>query len=147
MLASALNRPHIIQYMDQTSEEPAGLSVILDKLVYSHDPETLPAETPHAFIYFLTIQNLSERTVTLLGRKWIIDYDDGRTQVIEGDKIVGKTPTLATGESFSYNSYHVSGQSCRASGGFHGLDSEGQRIHVKIPEFEMNIPEDTPNIT
>lgn len=121
------------------SEELKGLKVVLDRLVY-HQDSSLPAKAPHAFIYFLTIQNLSDRTVTLLGRKWIIITNDGNTEIVEGDQIVGKTPTLAPGEAFSYNSYHATSVSSTASGSFHGVDQFNQPIWVAIPPFEMNIP-------
>jgi len=116
-----------------------GLKVVLDKLVY-HQDEDLSASAPHAFIYFLTIQNLSDRAVTLLGRKWIIATEDGKTEIIEGDKIVGKTPSLGPGETFSYNSYHTTNSTAVASGAFHGIDALDQPIWVAIPPFEMKIP-------
>ncbi len=91
--------------------------------------------------YFLTISNESDRTVTLLGRKWVIEHADGTRLVVEGDKIVGETPTLAPGEHFSYNSYHVGAGNARAHGSFHGLDDDGQRIFVRIPAFDLVVPE------
>jgi len=120
--------------------ELPGLRVDLDKLVYHRGGPNLPPDQPHAFVYFLTIHNGSDRTVTLLGRKWVIEHADGSHLVVEGDKIVGETPTLAPGEHFSYNSYHVSGQSGRAHGSFHGLDEAGRRIFVRIPAFDLRIP-------
>lgn len=127
--------------MEPTSKELEDVKVILDRLVYHHDEDNLPEDSPHAFIYFLTIRNLSDRTVTLLGRKWVIENDDGETLVIEGDKIVGKTPRLAPGEEFSYNSYHVTAVGGSARGSFHGVDEDNNRIHVRIPTFTMTIPE------
>ncbi len=120
--------------------ELPGLEVVLDRLVHHLDAERYPAETPHAFIYFLTIRNLSDRTVKLLGRKWVIEHDDGEMVVVEGDKIVGQTPLLAPGEKFSYNSFHLAGTNCRARGSFHGLDEFENRVFVKIPPFNMKIP-------
>jgi len=124
------------------SEELKNAMVVLDKLIYQpqREAENLPPDRPHAFIYFLTIRNLSDRRFTLLGRKWILSQADGKTEVIEGDKIVGETPTLAPGESFSYNSYHVTAVNTLATGSFHGVDETGKPVHVKIPTFEMIIP-------
>jgi ApaG protein len=121
-------------------EEPEGLRVELDKLVYRRGGDELPADRPHAFIYFLTIRNDSDRTVTLLGRKWVVEHHDGTQLVVEGDKIVGETPRLAPGAHFSYNSYHVTHCDASAHGSFHGLDEQGRRIFVRIPRFEMRIP-------
>ena len=121
------------------SEEVPGLSVTLDKLVY-HEDAQLPPERPHAFIYYLTIRNLSERTVTILGRKWVLRGEEGTMEVIEGDKVVGKTPELAPGEQFSYNSYHVVAGPTQVEGAFHGMDEGGRRIHLRIPAFSLEIP-------
>ncbi|ACB76461.1 Co(2+)/Mg(2+) efflux protein ApaG [Opitutus terrae] len=126
--------------MAATSSEVPGLTAQLDKLAYHHGGPSLPADKPHAFVYFITIRNESDRTVTLLGRKWVVTHADGSQLVIEGDKIVGETPRLAPGESFSYNSYHVTGCDAVAQGCFHGVDEHGARIHVPLPSFEMVIP-------
>ena len=67
----------------------SGLTAHLDKLVHHHGGPSLPPGRPHAFVYFITIRNASDRTVTLLGRKWIIAHADGTSLVVEGDKIVG----------------------------------------------------------
>jgi ApaG protein len=117
-----------------------GLTARLDKLHYHHGGATLPPDQPHAFVYFITITNGSEHTVTLLGRKWVVDHADGSHLVIEGDKIVGETPRLAPGEQFSYNSYHVTGCDAAAQGSFHGVDELGRRVHVLLPAFTMTIP-------
>lgn len=117
-----------------------GLTARLDKLVYHHGGKCLPADQPHAFVYFVTIHNGSEHTVTLLGRKWVLAQCDGTRQVIEGDKIVGETPRLPPGESFSYNSYHVTALDTVAQGSFHGIDETNRAVHVVLPAFAMRIP-------
>ena len=128
--------------MASKSIELEGLRVSLDNLVYHKDPINLPSAQPHAFIYFITITNLSDRSVRLLGRKWLITNEDGTKLVIEGDKIVGETPVLATGEHFSYNSYHVTHLSAKAAGSFHGIDEFGNKIHVKMQPFQLEVPEE-----
>ena len=127
--------------MAQTSIEIPGLTAQLDRLVHHHGGKCLPEGKPHAFVYFITIKNDSERIVTLLGRKWVIEDADGSRTVVEGEKIVGETPRLAPGEHFSYNSFHVTGCSARVHGSFHGVDEYGQRIHVMLAPFDMRVPE------
>ena len=126
--------------MNSAPLELPGLRVELDKLVYRHGGEQLPSDRPHAFIYYLTITNGSDRTVTLLGRKWVVEHTDGTQLVVEGDKIVGETPRLTPGGHFSYNSYHVTACDARAHGSFHGHDDAGRRVFVRIPAFAMKIP-------
>lgn len=117
-----------------------GLAVSLDDLRYQRGGPNVPPETPHLFVYFLTIENRSDVTVKLLGRKWIIESDDGETLVVEGDKIVGEEPELQPGERFSYNSFHIGSGNAVARGSFHGIDELGRRIHTLIPRFEMRVP-------
>jgi ApaG protein len=123
-----------------------GLTARLDKLVHHHGGASLPPDKPHAFVYYITISNASNRTVTLLGRKWVVDHTDGTRLVIEGDKIVGETPRLGPGEEFSYNSYHVTGIDATAHGSFHGVDDLGHKIHVILPPFELAIPRAGPGV-
>jgi ApaG protein len=120
--------------------ELPGLRVELDKLVYRHGGGELPPDRPHAFIYYLTVHNESQRTVTLLGRKWLVENSDGTRLVIEGDGIVGQTPRLEPGEHFSYNSYHITAQDAQVHGSFHGVDEQGARVFVRIPRFALEIP-------
>ncbi len=122
------------------STELPGLTAQLDKLCYHHGGNSLPEDKPHAFVYFVTIHNGSDHTVTLLGRKWVISHPDGTHLVIEGDKIVGETPRLAPGEQFSYNSCHVTGEDAAVRGCFHGVDDSGRKIHVQLAPFELCIP-------
>jgi ApaG protein len=82
----------------------------------------------------------SDETVTIKGRKWVVSDEDGGTVVVEGDGVVGKFPRLTTGESFSYNSYHVIGSDSVAEGSFIGLTEDGQPVLVRIPRFEMKAP-------
>jgi ApaG protein len=121
------------------SIELPGLTARLDKLEYHRRPKLTPGE-PHVFVYYITIRNISDRTVRLLGRKWVIAHADGTSLVIEGDKIVGETPRLAPGEEFSYNSCHVTGCAARVQGSFHGADESGERIHVVLPPFDLEVP-------
>ncbi len=126
--------------MSTTSLQLPGLTVHLDDLRYQYGGSSVPPETPHVFIYFLTIHNGSDRTVQLLGRKWIIEDESGETLVVEGDKIVGEEPELLPGERFSYNSFHIGAGSASAWGSFHGVDQFGGRIYCLIPRFEMAVP-------
>jgi ApaG protein len=129
-----------VRIVSSASCELPGLTARLDKLHYHHGGASLPTDKPHAFVYFITIQNRSEHTVTLLGRKWVVAHADGTRLVIEGEKIIGETPRLTPGEEFSYNSYHVTGTDAQAHGSFHGVNELGEKVHVILPPFEMNLP-------
>jgi ApaG protein len=128
-------------YVNENSKQLDGLHATLDKLVHHKEKSTVKGVNLHAFIYFISINNLSDRKITLLGRKWILSNSDGTTTVVEGEKIVGETPTIDPGDTFSYNSYHVTHLSAIASGSFHGVDDSGHKIHVKMAPFQLDVPD------
>ena len=80
-LAARLIR-RLFLFVSCSSELP-GLTASLDKLCYHHGGASLPADKPHAFVYFITIHNSTEHTVTLLGRKWVVIHADGTRLVID----------------------------------------------------------------
>lgn len=126
--------------MPAAFKELKGLRVNIDKVVYMPHLEA-PADRPYPFVYFITIDNQSEETVTIKGRKWVVTDALGQRVVVEGDGVVGKFPCLAPGEHFSYNSYHVIGSDSVAEGAFIGMNDEGVPVITRIPRFEMRVPE------
>lgn len=126
--------------MPMQFEELEGLSVSVDQVVYL--PHMMaPPDKPHPFAYYLSIHNDSGETVTILGRKWIVREENGTTLVVEGDGVVGQTPTLQPGQTFSYNSYHVISSDSVATGTFFGQTTKGTPVLVRIPVFTMKLPE------
>ena len=119
--------------------ELADLKVTVDDVLYMPSLEA-PLERPHPFVYFISIENQSDRTMTLKARKWVVDEAGGETIVVEGQGIVGKMPELDPGETFSYNSYHTVAQDSQAHGAFFAEDEEGRWYFTRIPEFSLEIP-------
>ena len=63
---------------------------------------SFPSENRFVFRYSITIENLKENSIKLLKRKWLIyDVGFGFTEV-SGDGVIGLTPEIHPGESFSY---------------------------------------------
>lgn len=116
-----------------------GLSVFLDKVVCEFNKE-LTKDASCACIYFLTVSNLSDRTVTLLGRKWVLKTSSNEIYVVEGERIVSQMPTLFPGESFSYNSFHAISEATIAEGVLYGVDEYDEPVHIVVPRFEMKMP-------
>ena len=126
--------------MPSSPQEVQGLTAHLDKLCHHFGGLNLPPGKPHAFVYYITISNAPDRVITLLGRKWVIEHADGTHLVVEGERIVGEAPRLAPGESFSYNSYHATGQDAVAHGCFFGVDEQGGAVQVQLPPFALQLP-------
>lgn len=120
--------------------EPPELRVIVDRVVYNPNADT-PEDRPHCFIYFITIHNDTDQPVTIKGRKWVVTNDRGEVMALEGEGVVGETPTIPPGDSFSYNSFHLlSTKSAVAEGSYVGLDALGRRVLTRIPKFRMLVP-------
>ena len=126
--------------MAATPAELPGLRVTVDRVAFMPNLDA-PKDRPFPFVYFITIHNDSEETVTIRGRKWVVADSRGDTIVVEGDGVVGKSPRLTPGESFSYNSYHAIGSDSVAEGAFFGVTESEEWVVVRIPRFEMKVPE------
>ncbi|MEO8615791.1 MAG: ApaG domain [Luteolibacter sp.] len=116
-----------------------GLRVKVDDVIYMPSLDA-PSNKPHPFVYFISIHNDSPMPVTIRGRKWVVHEDEGEVTVVEGDGVVGQTPTIAPGEHFSYNSYHVVARGALASGAFFGETATGEWVFARIPEFRLDVP-------
>ena len=123
------------------AEELTGLSANVDDVIYMPSLQA-PEDRPHPFVYFITISNQSKETVTIRGRKWILTQEVSHEKtVIEGEGVVNQSPTLAPGEDFSYNSYHVIGKDSSATGAFFATTDNGRVVYTRIPEFDMQVPQ------
>jgi ApaG protein len=119
--------------------ELEGLKVCVNEVVYMPSLDA-PADKPHPFVYFITISNDSDHSVTIEGRKWVVR--EGEEQVVvEGEGVVGQTPVLEPGQQFSYNSYHVVAADAVAEGAFFGRTTEGEWVFVRIPRFDLCVPD------
>jgi ApaG protein len=101
-------------------------------------------EDKFAFSYTIYITNRSDQVITLRNRHWIITHANGSTEEVIGEGVVGKTPELAPGKSFSYTSGALIPTpvgSMRGSYGF--ITGDGHSFRVEIPEFALHSP-DTP---
>lgn len=81
------------------------------------------------FTYHIVIKNLSDQTVQLLARKWIIVDSNGDSRYVEGEGVVGEQPILNPGESYEYYS------GCLLKTGFGKM--EGVYSFVTLPEFKQ----------
>ena len=127
--------------MSNSIPELEGLRVTVDDVKFM--PQLQASEDrPFPFVYFITIHNDSEETVTIKGRKWVVTDEDGQSVVVEGDGVVGKFPRLEPGEDFSYNSYHTIGAASTAVGAFFGVTEGGEFVFTRIPPFVMRAPLD-----
>ena len=117
-----------------------GLGVQIEDVIYMPSLEA-PKDRPHPFLYFISIVNRSPQEVRIVGRKWVIHQSNDQWIVVEGHGVVNQQPLIRPGSDFTYNSYHVIGENSTAQGAFFGTLEDGRRVMVRIPEFELRIPQ------
>jgi len=119
--------------------ELPGLTVTVTQVVHAADLEGPPGK-PHVFVYFITIANNSDETITIKGRKWVVREANGETLAVEGDGVVGEFPRLEPGDTFDYNSSHAVGYDAEAEGAYLGLTDTGKAVFTRIPKFHLIVP-------
>lgn len=124
----------------QTFLEPRQLRVTVDRVVFNSQVAT-PADRPYCFVYFISIHNDTDVSVTIKARKWVVTNDRGEVTAVEGDGVVGEHPLIEPGEKFSYNSFHLlDTKTAVAEGSYLGIDALGRKVLTRIPKFKMRVP-------
>lgn len=101
-------------------------------------------EDKFAFAYTMYITNRSDQIITLRNRHWIITHADGNIEEVIGEGVIGKSPELAPGTSYSYTSGALIPTPIGSMRGSYGFVTEGGfSFRAEIPEFTLHKP-DTP---
>lgn len=104
--------------------------------------QSSPKEGHYFFVYEITITNKSEYTVKLLKRHWDITDCFGQKRIVDGEGVIGETPTLEPNESFAYNSGCDFSTEIGKMSGFYTMWKlvDKTEFNVSIPEFVMVLP-------
>jgi len=107
---------------------------------YSEQQST-PVDNRYFWTYTVEIRNESGIAVQLRTRHWRITDQQGRLEEVRGRGVVGKTPLLKPGESFSYTSgCPLSTPSGIMVGSYQMIDEKGAAFDVAIPAFSLDSP-------
>ncbi len=93
-----------------------------------------------AFGYRITIENQSKDSVQLTSRFWKIKDALNKTEIIQGDGVVGKKPVLKPGESYTYNSGCLLTSPFGAMSGYYQMVNftSTRKFKVTIPSFKLS---------
>lgn len=98
----------------------------------------------HRFIhsYEITIENQSKNTVQLLTRHWYIQNAIGKIREVKGEGVIGKQPTMESGESYQYVSWAPLNTPLGKMYGYYTFvfSENDEKFEVKIPEFQLVAP-------
>lgn len=93
----------------------------------------------YLFTYNVTIENMSDEEVQLLGRHWFIfDTGDGPSEV-EGAGVIGQQPILKPGEVHRYQSgCHLRASLGAMKGIYYMIKTQShEQFEVKIPTLQF----------
>jgi ApaG protein len=100
-----------------------------------------PAEERYVFAYTITIENRGGETAQLMSRHWIITDASGEVEEVRGEGVIGKQPTLASGESFEYTSGAILKTPVGAMQGEYAFENPaGETFIVPIAPFSLSMP-------
>ena len=105
------------------------------------DEQSIPDQGRYFWAYTIEITNHGTNTVKLEARHWKITDSNGRLEEVRGPGVVGQTPVLKPGQSFSYTSgCPLSTPSGIMVGSYRMVDETGRRFDVAIPAFSLDSP-------
>ena len=107
---------------------------------FSEDQST-PEESYYFWTYTIEIANQGLETVQLKSRIWKITDAKGRTEEVRGPGVVGQTPVIPPGQSFTYTSgCPLPTPSGIMVGSYQMTGETGELFDIAIPAFSLDSP-------
>jgi len=96
----------------------------------------------YVYSYQVDIENLSDKSVKLMSRRWVIVNGFGLKRIVEGDGVIGKQPILRPGDSHRYSSWCPLSTPVGKMLGHYNMKVENsdEIIEVEVPEFRFHTP-------
>lgn len=103
--------------------------------------QSQPDAKRYVFAYIITIKNLSQQTVQLISRRWLITDANGKQMTVEGEGVVGQQPLITASNEYTYNSGTVIETPVGVMQGQYIMcDDNGDEFAVEIEPFRLAIP-------
>ncbi|CAK4070959.1 Co2+/Mg2+ efflux protein ApaG [Vibrio sp. MarTm2] len=103
--------------------------------------QSQPDANRYLFAYMITIKNLSNQTVQLQSRRWLITDANGKQLTIEGDGVVGQQPFIPSNDEYTYSSgTAIETPVGVMQGQYMMLDEKGNQFIAEIDPFRLAIP-------
>jgi ApaG protein len=100
-----------------------------------------PAARLYYFVYTITITNVGSDTAQLVSRHWIITDGNQHVEEVRGPGVVGETPVLAPGQSYSYTSQCVlRTEFGTMRGSYQMVRPDGSAFDAVISPFVLALP-------
>ncbi len=96
----------------------------------------------YLWAYHITMINGSDDTIQLRTRHWTIMDAKGRVQKVDGPGVVGETPVLKPGASYTYSSGCPLSTNSGSMSGYYMFEREdNSQLKVLVPAFSLDLPD------
>ena len=121
------------------SKNTNGVTVTVNP--YFLDDQSSPGDNHYVWAYKVNINNKGAEILYLHQRTWIIIDGNGRVLQVQGDGVVGETPTIKPGETFEYTSGTPLKTTSGIMQGYYSMIvGNGNKVKIDIPTFSLDSP-------
>ena len=100
-----------------------------------------PSREQFVFAYTIRITNTGTVAAKLVSRHWVITDGEHRVQEVRGPGVVGQTPVIPPGGTFSYTSgCPLKTPQGIMVGSYQMTTESGELFNVSIPAFSLDSP-------
>ncbi|MCF2898825.1 MULTISPECIES: Co2+/Mg2+ efflux protein ApaG [unclassified Pseudoalteromonas] len=124
-----------------TTSSNLGSPIKVSVETFYVEGQSEPEQDKYVFAYSITIKNHSLCSAKLLSRYWLITDANGKEVEVQGEGVVGETPTIAPGESYKYTSGAVLDTPVGTMQGHYIMRNEfGTEFEAPIEVFRLARP-------
>jgi ApaG protein len=103
--------------------------------------QSIPHEGRYVWAYTVEIENRTGVPVQLMSRYWRITDENGHTQEVRGQGVIGEQPVIAPGERYSYTSAcPLAAPSGVMMGAYSMQSGDGDNFDIIVPTFSLDSP-------
>ena len=101
--------------------------------------QSRPEANHFVFGYHVRIENVTDVSIQLLTRYWLIRDANGEDTEVEGDGVVGEQPVIAPFRAHEYQSYCIlKSPTGSMEGVYRFIRTDGSRFEAAIPRFQLD---------
>lgn len=121
-------------------QETAGMIVRVEPNFMPE--ESKPDEGRFVWAYTIEIENRTPDPVKLISRFWRITDENGLTQEVRGDGVIGTQPVIGPGQSFRYTSAAPLAAPSGVMMGAYSMvrTDNGEAFDIAVPLFALDSP-------
>jgi ApaG protein len=127
-------------------QETAGMVVRVEPQFLPE--ESRPEDSRFVWAYTIEIENRRPDAVQLMSRYWRITDENGATQEVRGDGVIGQQPVIEPGQSFRYSSAApLAAPSGVMMGAYSMQRDNGEAFDINVPLFALDSPNNARLVT